>query len=68
MRSGGAEPYPRWEPLDIHSDPSPAAVDDPAVETAHRIADALANIAGPLFWAALVLGLMIDVVGTDWFR
>jgi hypothetical protein len=68
MRSGTAEPHPRWNFPDILSNPGAETTDDRAVGVAHLIADAMMSIAGPLFWAALALGFMTDVLGIDLFR
>ena len=68
MRSGTAEPDLCWDLPDTLSDPETAAADDLAVGIAHLIADAMMGIAGPLFWAALALGFMTDVLGIDLFR
>jgi hypothetical protein len=68
MRSGTAERYPLWDLPDTPSAPSWATTDDFAVGVAHLIADIAMSIAGPLFWAALVLGFVADVLGGDLSR
>jgi len=55
-------------PADNPSDPSETTTDDLAVGIAHLIAGAVMNIAGPLFWAAILWGVMADVLGIDLFR
>ena len=68
MRGSTAEPHLRWDLPDNPADPSETTTDDRAVGIAHIIAGAVMNIAGPLFWAAIILGLMADVLGIDLFR
>jgi hypothetical protein len=68
MRNGRAEPYLRWDPPDTPSDPAVPTTNDLAVGLAHLIANVVMSIAGPLFWVALALGFMTDVLGTDLFR
>jgi hypothetical protein len=55
-------------PADNPSDPSETTTDDLAVGIAHLIAGAVMNIAGLLFWAAILWGVMADVLGIDLFR
>ena len=51
------------------SDPgSPKAHDDPGLDVAYRVAEAVMDIAGPLFWAALVLAFMTGALGIDLFH
>ncbi len=61
MRST-AEPYLRWDLPDPAADWAAPASDDPAVGVAHLVAQMVMDIAGPLFWAALALGLAADVL------
>jgi len=57
---GTAEPYLRWDLPDPAAD-RPAS-DDPAVGVAHLVAQIVMDIAGPLFWGALALGLIADLL------
>ena len=68
MRSNTAEPYLRWNLRDSPPDPAETATNDLAVRIAHLIAGAAMSVLGPLFWAAIVLGLMADMLGIDLFR
>jgi hypothetical protein len=68
MRSSTAEPYLRWDLRDTPPDPAETATNNLAVGIAHLIAGAVMNIAGSLFWAAIVLGVMADMLGADLFR
>ena len=68
MRSNTAEPHLRWHHPHTPRDPAETATSDLAVGIAHLIAGAVMNIAGPLFWAAIVLGLVADMLGIDLFR
>jgi hypothetical protein len=68
MRGSTAEPHLRWDLPDNPADLSERTTDDLAVGIAHLIAGAVMNIAGPLFWAAIVLGFIADVLGLDLFR
>ncbi len=45
-----------------------AVNEDLAVGVAHLIAGQLMNLAGPLFWAVLVVGLISAVLGIDLLR
>ena len=68
MRSNTAEPYLRWDCPHTPRDPAETATNDLAVGIAHLIAGAVMSILGPLFWAAIVLGLMADLLGICLFR
>ena len=68
MRGNTAEPYLRWDRPDTPRDPAETATSDLAVGIAHLIAGAVMSILGLLFWAAIVLGLMADMLGIDLFR
>jgi hypothetical protein len=67
MLGSTAEPHLRWDLPDNPAGLSGMTTDDLAVGIAHLIAGAVMNIAGPLFWAVIVLGLMADVLGIDLF-
>jgi hypothetical protein len=41
--------------------------DDPALAIAYRIAEVVMDIAGPLFWGALLLAFMTGALGIDLF-
>lgn len=45
-----------------------AKASDLAVAVANQIAEVMMDVAGPLFWAALVLGFITGAFGTDLFR
>jgi hypothetical protein len=53
----------------IDQAPEPAAVpdvlDDPALATAYLLAGGLMEVCGPLFWAVLVVGLLIAELPLD---
>jgi hypothetical protein len=66
MRSGTAEPRRRG-PVGISARRWPATTDDPAVAVADLLAGIVMNVAGPLFWAALAVGCITDVVRTGLF-
>jgi hypothetical protein len=66
MRGNTAEPYLRWGLTP--RDPAETATSDLAVGIAYLIAGAVMNVAGPLFWGAIVLGLMADLLGIHLFR
>jgi hypothetical protein len=68
MRSGLAEPYLRRGLADAGSDPDPGATNDLAVWVAHLIAEAVMNVAGPLFWAVLIVGFMAAEFRINLFR
>jgi len=63
MRSGAAEPDP-----DARFDAGATPTRDLAVGVTQLLADAMMSIAGPLFWAALALGLITDMLGPDVLR
>lgn len=67
MRSGTAEPRRRWDPVDSSAGRRPATTDDPAVAVADLLAQIIMNVAGPLFWAALAVGLITDLLRTGLF-
>jgi hypothetical protein len=46
----------------------PKTADDPLLAIVYCIAELVMNVAGPLFWAALVLAFMIGVLRVDLFR
>ena len=68
MRSNTAEPYLRWDRPHTPRDPAKTATSDLAVGIAHLIAGAAMSILGPLFWAAIVLGLISDMLGINLIR
>ena len=68
MRSNTAEPYLRWDLRDTPPDPAETTTNDLAVGIAQLIAGAVMSTLGPLFWAAIVLGLMADMLGINLFR
>jgi hypothetical protein len=68
MRGSTAESRLCWDLPDNPAAPSETTTDDLAVGIAHLIAGVVMSIAGPLFWAAIVLGVMADVLGIDLFR
>lgn len=51
-----------WQPRD---DGAPETV-DLAVAVAHQVAQVVMDVAGPLFWAALVVGFVTDALGISW--
>ena len=68
MRSDASEPDFGWDFRQSHFRRGAAERSDPAVVVAQRIAVAVMEIAGPLFWAALVVGLVTDVLGVSFLR
>jgi hypothetical protein len=46
----------------------PITDDDPVLAVVYPIAEVVMEIAGPLFWATLVLGFMKGPLGIDLFR
>jgi hypothetical protein len=61
MPASEAEPYLRdrlWRPYDGADETG-----DPAVVIAHEIAQAVMDVAGPLFWAALIVGFAAGALG-----
>jgi len=62
MRSDAGEPDFGWDYRQSHFRRGAAGRSDPAVVVAQRIAGAFMEIAGPLFWAALVVGFVTDVL------
>lgn len=54
--------HPRFNPGRSKTD------DDPGLAIAYRIAEAVMDIAGPLFWAALVLAFVTGALGIDLFH
>jgi hypothetical protein len=63
MRSSTAEPDP-----DDFFDAGATPTHDLPVGVAQLLADAMMSIAGPLFWAALALGLITDMLGPEVLR
>jgi hypothetical protein len=46
----------------------PGTDDDPFLALVYRIAEVVMDIAGPLFWATLVLGFIKGPLGCDLFQ
>jgi hypothetical protein len=72
---GAAKPDSSWELRQPVSDPgspnsysTPGAQDDWRLAMTYCIAQAIMDIAGPLFWAALVLAFVTGALGIDLFR
>jgi hypothetical protein len=66
---GAAKRDVRWDLRPPRSDPgSPGTDDDPGLAIAYHVAGAVMDIAGPLFWAALVLAFATGALGIDLFR
>jgi hypothetical protein len=57
------EPDFGWDFRRSHFRRGAAERSDPAVVVAQRIAEAIMEIAGPLFWAALVVGFVTTSSG-----
>lgn len=68
MRSDPGEPDFGWDFRQSHFRRGAAERSDPAVVVAQRIAGAFMELAGPLFWAALVVGFVTDVLGVSFLR
>ena len=68
MRSEAGEPDFSWDLRQSHFRRGAAERSDPAVAVAQRIAETVMEIAGPLFWAALVVGFVTDVLGVSFLR
>lgn len=64
-----ADPDFRRDPRHLRSGSgSRKTDDDPVFAIAYQIAEAVMDIAGPLFWAVLVLAFMTGALGIDLFR
>ncbi len=59
---GTAKRIFRWDLPDPAADRAAPASDDPAVGVAHLVAQIVMDIAGPVFWGALALGLIADLL------
>jgi hypothetical protein len=59
------EPDLRWN---LGYPRAPKIRDDRALEIAYSIAEVVMDVAGPLFWAVLVLALMASMFGIDSFH
>jgi hypothetical protein len=46
----------------------PSIDGDPVLAMTYRLAEAVMDVAGPLFWAVLVLGFIKGSLGIDVFR
>jgi hypothetical protein len=69
MPSGAVQSrFSSWDLQHCHFRRGAAKTPDPAVAVAHHIAEAVMEVAGPLFWAALVLGFGISVLGSNFYR
>jgi hypothetical protein len=68
MRSDAGEPHFRWDLRQSNFRRGAAERSDSAVAMAHQIAEAVMEIAGPLFWAALVVGFVTDVLRVGFLR
>ncbi len=68
MRSGLAEADLRRGIADARSGPEAEATADLAVGAAHLIAGAVMNLAGPLFWAVLIMGFVVAEFGSGSLR
>jgi hypothetical protein len=68
MRSAAKSDF-NWDLRLPRSDPgSPQTRDDPGLEMAYQVAGAVMDIAGPLFWAALLLAFTTGALGIDLFH
>jgi hypothetical protein len=65
---GVAKPDFRWNPRAAHAEPGSKPRGDPGLEIAYQIAAAVMDIAGPLFWAALVLAYITGALGINLFH
>jgi hypothetical protein len=63
LQSSQTEPHRRCALPDVSSGYWQAANDDIAVGMAHLLAGELMDLAGPLFWAVLAVGLISDILG-----
>jgi hypothetical protein len=68
MQSGAGEPGVSWDLRHSHFQRATTDRPDPAVAVIQRIAEAFMEIAGPLFWAALVVGFVTDLLGVGFLR
>jgi hypothetical protein len=68
MPYDAGEPDFSWDFRQSHLRRGAAERSDPAVVVAQRIAEAIMEIAGPLFWAALVVGFVTDVLGVSFLQ
>jgi hypothetical protein len=68
MRSGAAQSrFNSWDLQHSHFEWRAATPRDPAVAVAHQIAEAVMEVAGPLFWGALLLAFVTSLLGPDFF-
>jgi len=68
MRSDAGEPDFSWDHRQSDFRRDAAERSDPAVAIAQRIAETIMETAGPLFWAALVVGFVTDVLEMGFFQ
>jgi hypothetical protein len=62
---GAAKPDVRWE---TRRPSSRKTEDDPILAMAYQIAEVVMDVAGPLFWAALVLAFVTGPLGIELFH
>jgi hypothetical protein len=66
---GAVEPDFRRNPWHRPSDAGLPSIDgNPVLAMTYRLAEAVMDVAGPLFWAVLVLGFIKGSLGIDVFR
>jgi hypothetical protein len=68
MRTDAGEPDFSWGPRQADFLREAAERPDPSVTATHWIAETIIETAGPLFWAALVVGFVTDLFGVGILR
>ena len=68
MQSGAGEPGFSWDLRHYHFQRGAAERTDAAVAIVQRIAGAIMETAGPIFWAALLVGFVTEFLGIGFLR